>query len=232
MTEARSTLRGDELLARVLDGGDDDAAMELLDELFRGYPVERLRRLLESENEQAAKAGAWLASELGERVAPLAGDLARLLEHAAAYVRHFALLSVLVGTTAEHGSTIARGIGLVCDPDFAVRFEAMRLLSRGTEAQLTAAVADLGDGRPATLLDWLLSLTPGAQARSQIVARLADDDPVTQRFAVAAAARMNEVGEVDTALLEEAASSSNPDVRSFATQELEILQIGRRRRQE
>jgi hypothetical protein len=202
---------------------------ELLTELFRGYPVERLRVLLVNENDQVAKAGAWLASELGGRVAPLAQDLEQLLEHPAAYVRFFALDSVLVGTTEEHGEVVSKAITRIVDPHQGVRLKVLTLLSRATEGQLRGGLPYLSTGSLTRPVAWVIGLSSAGDAAQEISSLLEDDDPTTQRFAVAGAAR---ISVHDSMALERAVSSSNPDVSRFATRELAVLRLrpNRRRR--
>jgi hypothetical protein len=71
--------RGDELIDRLRAGGNDSSANDLLTEVFRGHPVESLRRLLHGDEETAAKAEAWILSELGVRAAPMMADIVALL---------------------------------------------------------------------------------------------------------------------------------------------------------
>src|SRR5262245_45864713 len=112
--------RGDELIDRLCAGADDSLAGDLLTEVFRGYPVENLRQLLTCDSDTAARSGAWILSELGDRAAPLLDDSVRLLAHPLRYVRFFALDAVLVNATAGHGPVVAAAIALIVDPDDAV----------------------------------------------------------------------------------------------------------------
>ncbi len=68
MIDARAA---DELIERLLAGGDHEAAHDLLSAFFHGLSLDRLLLLLQSDSEEAAKAGAWIASELGQRAEPL-----------------------------------------------------------------------------------------------------------------------------------------------------------------
>jgi len=109
--------RADRLLERLARGGNGQAANDLLREFFYGYPLERLSVLLESDNPEAAKSGAFIASELGDRFAPLFAAVDRMLEHPVKAVRFDALDVVLVNGTPEHGETIAKAVVLVRDPE-------------------------------------------------------------------------------------------------------------------
>jgi len=117
------------LIDRLRAGGNDSAANDLLTEVFRGHPVESLRRLLHSDEETAVKAGAWILSELGVRAAPMMADIVALLGHPLRYVRFFALDAVLASATSEDGVAVATAIGLINDPDDAVRWKALTFLA-------------------------------------------------------------------------------------------------------
>jgi HEAT repeat protein len=210
--------REDQLLEHLLTGGNDSAANELLDAFHSGYPIERLRLLLQSDGETALKAGAWIASELGEKVAPLVSDLSRLLNHPSRYVRFFTLDAILGCTMNEHGEVVARAVMLILDPDEAVRWKALHFLANATNNQLTIAVPHLDSQTVAAQLIWLLG-SGGTQTDVQeIITRLNDPDPLTRMFAAAAAARL---GPHNLAPLEHATACTDSEVSSFANEELE-----------
>src|SRR5882672_288042 len=60
---------------------------DLLAEFHRGYPLENLRFLLQNDNTELVKVGAWIASELGEKGKPLLNDVSPLLQHPKSRVR-------------------------------------------------------------------------------------------------------------------------------------------------
>jgi hypothetical protein len=211
--------RGDELIELLSETepgpAADAAADELLTELFRGYPLERLRTLVRHPGPAAARAGAWLLSELGERAAPLADELPALLGHDLKYVRFFALDPVAVTAGAEDGAVIAQAIDLVSDPEAAVRWKAMTVVSRLTDVQLTAGRRGIGDDDLRDLLVWLEEADPTA-----IIARLTDDDPLVRRFGAVAAAR---TVSTTRSPLELAAASPDEEIASFARGEVRKL---------
>jgi hypothetical protein len=209
-------------MEHILKGGDDSAPDELLDEFFDGYPIDKLRLLLQSNVEQAVVSGAWIASELGRMAAPLIDELSQMLDHPSREVRFYLLDPLLCATAQEHGEAIARAVLLVRDADEAVRWKVVRFLARATREQLTAAVPHLDSDRVATLLTWLLSSGNTIENKRDIVTRLNDADPLVRLFAAAAAARLEPD---DLGALERAAASTDPEIRSFAESELEILTI-------
>lgn len=211
--------RADQLLEHVCAGGNDSAAYELLNEFFDGYPIERLRRLLRSNEEKAVEAGAWIASELADSISPLMSDLSRLFEHPSAYVRFFILDAVLDGATQEHGDALARAAHLIRDPVKAVRWKALCFFSKATSDQLVASMAGLGNSVLAALVAWLLDAASTIKTK-EIITRIEDDDSLRRLFAAAAAARLSDR---DVVPLEHAAASTDLEVSSFAKQELEGL---------
>jgi hypothetical protein len=203
------------LLQRVLAGGDDEAANELLQAFFRGLPVERLLLLLRSDSEDAVRAGAWIASELGEQAEPLVAEFASLLDHPARYVRFFLVDAVLASATSRDGDAIARAVSKLRDPDEAVRWKALHFLAKASEDQLAAGSDCLADPELRSQLQWLLT---DAMDPIEVLARLDADDVLGQMVAAAAAARL---ATQDPTPLERAAASGHPEVSSFASEELE-----------
>jgi hypothetical protein len=197
----------------------ETAANDLLGEFFAGYPVERLRVLLRSGVPAAVRSGVWIASELGERAAPLVDDMPALLRHPIRYVRFFAVDIVLAAADTDHGAVIAEAITLILDSDGAIRWKSLQLLSRAAAGQLAAAVPHLSDERLHDLTAWLVHASP-----QNILPRIDNDDPTTRLFAVAAAAR---VAEVDRSPLDSVAAGPDMELASFAREQLQ--QLPRRR---
>ncbi len=203
---------GDELVRRLLAGEDYDIAGDLLSAFYHGFPVSNLRLLLRSVDDNAVKSGVWIASELGEKAAPLIEDLSRLLNHPLVYVRFFALDTILLCASGAHSVEIARSVALVLDPDSGVQWKAMRFVSRATEEQLSAGLNSL-DNPLKDRVRWLLSV----DQPDEIVAALNSADDLVRVFGVVAAARSCDQ---DSTPLAFAASSSDSVISSFAEEEL------------
>lgn len=201
---SRGSSVGHELIDRLAADGSDEAALALLAALNRDeVSVADLRPLLQSPDPAVAKAATWVASELGDRAAPLLDLVPGLLAHELRYVRFFALDVVLVAGDAQ---LVARGIELCGDPDEAVRWKAMLFLSRLSAGQLGAAVPYLRDEQMRVLTSWLVS-------PSDVAARLSDPDSLTRRFAVVAAVRTR-------SFLDEATASADTEFATFARDHL------------
>jgi hypothetical protein len=217
------TSRADQLLSSIGTHEDGYAANELLGEFFAGYPVHKLNRLLGSLNQREVEVGAWIASELGARAAPLLDELRTLLRHSSRKVRFFVLDSILAAATTAHGEAIARAVEMVSDSDAAVRWKAMHFLARASDDQLTASLPYLDKRWFTPHVSWLLNCGRAGEP-GDVIARLDDKDPASRLFAAAAAAR---IVTRDSSALEYATGSVDTEVSSFARDYLRAL--GRRR---
>lgn len=213
-----STLRADLVIADLRRAHDreksDMAANALLNEVFAGYPAERLLPLLGDQNPHVVVSTAWILSELGDRAAPYIGAIDQLLVHPQREVRYWAIQAVLAAASQTDGSTIAKAISLIMDPERAVRIQAVQLLAHASDEQLSGAVPYLDSRHLHALLKWLLDDDNDQEYSNQILARLDAGDEVTRRFAAAAAVR---VGRVNPLPLEKAAASAD-DIVSFIAQ--------------
>ena len=139
----RSFDRGDELLSRVMGETitEGETAYDLLTEFQRGYPVSKLRLLLNASNRDAVAAGTWIASELAISARPLFNDVVNLLHYPFAYVRFFALEYILSCVRPEDEDAISTVLDLVEDPEHSVRWLALTFLAMAPAAILRAAMA-------------------------------------------------------------------------------------------
>jgi hypothetical protein len=123
---------------------------------------------------------------------PVIADIAALLDHHLRYVRCFAVDAVLASATAEDGAAVAAAVGLIDDPDDAVRWKALTFLAWASADQLAAG----GD----------------------VLAALDDLGRLARVFAAAATVRL---ARLDRGPLERAAVSADPEVSTFAREQLE-----------
>lgn len=203
-----------------IPGEEGRAANDLLREVARGYPAQNLSRLIHSDRAAAVASGAFVVSELGVHAVQIIGEVDFLLGHPLRDVRFDALDAALVAASAEHRAILAKAVMLVDDADRAVRWKAVRFLANTTPDQLTAAAPYLKDRHVADLVAWLVSAGSDPASLPDIPSRLRDPDKATRMFAAAAAARMAATSRQG---LEDAAASDDPDVRSFAEGEIEML---------
>ena len=229
-----SSRSGDELIELLLADEvsaeeEGKAANDLLREVFRGYPAHNLGRLIHSDSMKAVANGAFVVSELGAQAAPIIGEVDFLLGHPLREARFDALDAALTAASVEHGAILAKAVMLVADADHAVRQKALRFLANATPDQLNAAVPHLEDRQIADLATWLASAGSDPASLPDIRGRLQDPDKVTRMFAAAAAAR---VAATTREGLEDGAVSDDPDIRTFATRVIKILDLHRQTRAE
>ena len=203
-----------------IPGDEGRAANDLLREVIRGYPAQNLSRLIHSDRATAVASGASVVSELRAQAAQIIDEVDFLLGHPLRDARFDALDAALTAASAEHGVTLAKAVMLVDDADRAVRWKAVRFLANATPDQLIAAAPYLEDRHVADLVTWLASAGSDPASLPDIRGRLQDPDKATRMFAAAAAARVVATSRQG---LEGAAASDDPDVRSFAEGEIEML---------
>lgn len=218
---------GDDLIERIRTHSTDDdvvgpAANDLLDELYAGYPVENLLRLLHSADNNAVRTGAWLLSELGDLAIPLMDEVSALLAHPLRQVRFFAIDVVLENGDGQDGPEIAQVLTLSRDPDDGVRWKVLGFLAAASPEQLAVGAVWLEDVQLKGLTEWLVRLEAKEFDPRDIGARLEDDDRVVRLFAAAAAARVSDAEH--TNLLAHAAAVGDEEIRSFAQARLDEFQ--------
>jgi hypothetical protein len=197
----------------------DSAAYKLLNEVFNGYPVRKLHRLVHSSQAGAVRAGAWLLSELPDQAASMLDDIEFLLGHSQRDARFFAIDAVLLGATEENGLLIAKTVTLIDDPDAAVRWKVMMFLSHASIPQLLSSIPYLALGLLTGSITWLASSSQTGADHQDILTRLDSSDRHTRVFATAAATR---IAREDRTALEYAATSKDPEIKSFAESELNM----------
>jgi hypothetical protein len=141
-----STVRGDELIVRILTG-DETGGTELLNECWRGYPVERVSSLLRSNVESAVKTGVFITSELAKRSRLLLSDVEPLLTHPDTGVRAEAIDTINLAGTAADAEIVARAIERITDSDRSVRYSAFQLLAAGSREKVEAGGGCVDDAQ-------------------------------------------------------------------------------------
>ena len=195
---------------------------DLLAEFHRGYPLENLRPLLLNDNTELVKAGAWIASELGEKGKPLLNDVSPLLQHPDSKVRFSAIDCILLWADPSKGPELASVVKLVEDPESRVRWKVMDFLSHATREQLSAALSYLEATNPRSKNIRGLRLLLGSDADNprEATVALQDQDGLMRKYGVVLARR---VAEINRDPLLYAASIDDPDVKDFADTSISLL---------
>ena len=196
----------------------EQIANDLLGEFFRGFPVERLRSLLQSQDADTVATGAWIASELGEKSEPILGDVLGLLKHSSKKVRFWAL-DCLLWATSDQEADLANGVAMIDDAESAVRWKALDTLTRMSAGQLNAALRSLSASTPDSAhvqgLSFLLGC--GASDFDSVISLLNSSSSQLRKYGLIAGVRLPErSGEV----LEYAKSINDPDIQSFVRSRL------------
>jgi hypothetical protein len=214
--------RGDELLARVLSGDEWESGIsnDLLNEFFRGYPIDNLVRLLRSDDERVVQSGAWIASELARESKPILKHLIPLFDSPNTRVRYYCVETVLTAATDEDGEVVGSAISRIADDERPVRRMTFELMTRADRSPLLAGVPYVKDSQIADLLEWALEVESESRDDDEIAARLRESDGLGRLFAVVAAAR---VYRRNPHYLQLAASLDESDAQSLAASELAWL---------
>jgi hypothetical protein len=209
------TERGDDLLARILGGDESTIDQELLNECWRGYPVERLGALLRSHLESVVTTGVWMTEELAELSRPLLNDIEPLLNHPDTWVRGDAIDTVNLAATADHGEIVAHAIEHINDSKRGIRFSAFTLLAASTRERLEAALGFIQDIDVKEALRSVLDEETTVSS-AEIHRRLMDGSQLVRLFGLLGAARISDRRSADLLAAFEVADE---EIRSFALRE-------------
>lgn len=209
----------DELLESVLAGTEGEESYDLLNALFAGYPVDRLRPLLNSGNESAVRAGVWIASELASQAAVLVEDVAALLHHPATWVRVHALEVIVANASSASGPTMAQAIARIRDPEPLVRARALAVIAHSPPAALRASLSRLDDS---ALAEHLARVLDDEMQMHHAASMLSSDDRLDRMFGAAAAVRLTEAS---ATILANALDNPDAEVASFARSQLEMVAV-------
>lgn len=210
--------RGDRLVDALINGDHvhRGAYSELLGLAFQGYPLERVARLLQSDNDGAVSCGAFVASELGVRGVPLLEYAKPLLTYRSSHVRG-ELVDVVNLSAGTDPEATAMAIGLMKDESRGARGRVLQLLTRAGDQELEEATSLIDDSDVRELTRWLREEGSDPDAADRIVERLGSDDEVTALFAAAATVR---IADETTGPLEVATTTGSSELRSFASGQL------------
>jgi len=179
----------EQLYERVASG-NSDSTYDLLGCFEQGYPLDKLRRLITSDNPLVVKEATWIACELGQSAKPLAPYLGKMLRGKEVQTRFYAIDCVLLWTkSGEFEESIATAISLARDPEFAVRSQVTCFLAACSRAQLTVGANSVRDPEIEDELEWLVTVTDRADTTA-VEQRLSETRPFALCFILAAALRI------------------------------------------
>ena len=195
---------------------------DLVAEFHRGYPLDNLRPLLLNSSAEIVKAGAWIASELGEKGRPLLNDLSPLLDHPDSKVRFSAVDCILLWADSSKSLELAKTVSLIEDGAPRVRWKVMDFLSRASPEQLGAALTYFQATNPRSkhIQGLRLLLGSGTDISARATAALNDADQLMRKYGVVLARRFATSNKEP---LLYAASIDDPDVKDFADTSISLL---------
>jgi hypothetical protein len=113
-------MSAESMMAQVLNPDYEDLngrlSNDLLDEFCRGFPVENLKLLIDSNLLGARGTAAFIATELGLKASPLLKDIAKLLDMPTPRARYDALETLWKCSTYRDGWAIGAVLRCLDDP--------------------------------------------------------------------------------------------------------------------
>lgn len=212
-----------ELLADPARFNEQGRAYELLQEYFRGYPVETLRPLLAHDDKLVQRAAIWVVSELGEQGCNLLDDVVPLMDGDDRYIRYHALEIALVcaiGKSVDRFVHVARALQ---SDDEVIRVLAMRLIANADQSQLEACsrLAEATGCLDETHRRGLEQLSRCSSLnRNDVLSMIIAAHSLIRRYGAIAAKRLFKKF---PELIADAAKSSDPDVSRFAKESLKAV---------
>ena len=214
----RATILIEKLLENPEAFDNSSGAYSLLQEYFRGFPIETLEPLLTHENSFVRRSSSFIAAELGKEAVPLLDIMCQLCGDSDPQIQWYAIESVMLCTEDDQHDRFAFILRQLASEAPAIRRLAMRLASRANHAQLVASLDDEGlarlDHRHREGVSSLLK--EGSATTSAILALLASDEMLSRSYGAVAAARS---ARDRPRLLQTATANTDPCVARFAIEE-------------
>ncbi len=191
----------EKLIEKILAGDySSDEFWQLYGHFYKGYPIENIVPLLESENLDAQSAAAHLANELGSVLKGYGKQLGKILKHPSAQVRSDAIHGLRECVDWDDTDTLAEIVFALDDPDPFVHRAAMFfiLCHRGNFAIRAAAAK-----APGTIYQELAEMMPSwrQSVSPELITKLIKhSNPIARRFGVGLACRTKPV--IDAELLD------------------------------
>lgn len=190
---------------------------DLLAAFHRGFPLEKLRTLLDSSDPNVVASGAWILEELGDKGKPFTPYLPLLLQSNKWTVRGSAITHATNCLSPKDGNLVAILMQHIDDVDDAVRWKVVEFMMYTSHLILANAEPALRRASASSLLRALTILLYGDDEEARLL--LDDAEARVRRFGIAAAFRRREV-----MVLKAAESSIDADVAMLAKRALRHIQ--------
>lgn len=206
----------DEMIVKLIDPDfEDDSGLanQLLSQVYRGYPVENLKRLLTTPG--GVGAFGFIVYELGQKARPLLREIAALLDNERVSARWEAIEALRACVTWQDAAEIAALISKIDDENSAVRLQAMSAIARLSYDNVRAGLDFMKSANPDGVFARLRNAFVAIELRREperLARLLADADPVVRRFGAVLAMRPKLP---DPKLAVVAVASHDPEVMEF-----------------
>lgn len=201
-----------ELLAEPRYFADSGRGYKLLQTYFKGAPLDTLRPLLRSQELLVQRVAASVVSELGAQGSELLDEVLPLMDSGDRSLTFDAMESVAVCATGVKAPEYLRVVTKLGDPDQAVRWLSMFLMSNAEASQLEAARARVEEGADREHRQGLQLLLDASVSDEEVLAFIHSDQPLRRRYGAVAAGRLYEKS---PRLIDEAEAVADDDVVSF-----------------
>ena len=216
---------GSNLIGELLDDPEkfdsQGKAYELLQEYFKGKPVDTLRPLLSHKSVFARRSAAFIVSELGADGSSLVADVVPLISDSDLHIQWYALESVMVSSSNGYPNQFINVLRELENSNSSICHLAMRLVSNANNSQIEAGLRLVDELRPNQVahqkgLSVLANLTEGGSV--EVIELLNDTDDLIQKYgAVITKRRLAQSPE----LIQHEMKSKNEFVSRFAEEAVE-----------
>lgn len=137
---------------------EEGRAYDLLQEYFKGEPVDSLGVLLTNANPSIRKSAVWIVSELGGGAISIAEQVLTLLNDDERYVKYYALESLMVFSSSGLNKVFHHVVLALEDEDDVISKLGMYLISKSSNSQLEEAIQYFSNAGENSHLQGLRSL--------------------------------------------------------------------------
>ena len=188
------------MIEQVLAGnGDYDLHWNLIGAIRDGFPVEKLRPLLTSDDPRVTATAAYLAYELGSAMRPVLDELIPLADHPGAQWRSDIIIAMTDCVEPNDFNALCRIMLALDDPEPFVHRSAMNFVIGATNRSLANALTETARRLPGSPFETIHSLLLGEARRlvpssvcistAKLSEFIAHEEPIVRRFGVGLAAR-------------------------------------------
>ncbi len=188
----------------------------LLQEFFKGMPVEALIPLLKSDDKNIQNTGMAFVSELGDKVCSLMPYVVPFINSDVPFAKYCALECILLCATGEYNKEIIHLIDSINIKDGIDHSLKMFLLSNAEQVQLKEGFKVVAENK---INDYklhqegLIKLINGNNSKKDVLEMLDSDEPLIQRYGAIISKKMYRES---PELINHALLSANPDLKAYA----------------